>query len=233
MDSIKIEVTGNIARVFEKPAVITSGTVGLMAEFTFNEDWENLSKTIVFTACDEKRSVEYHGAPVTVPWEVLVEAGAWLSVGVYGVNEDGTLAIPTVWANICRIRQGTSFDGDPGADYTLPVWKRIDNAIKSICKDIERMKNEPGSSATIGEVTLLAENWRGDASPYSQVVSVSGVTEFSQVDLTPSAEQLSNFYYKDIAFVTENDGGVVTVYAIGQKPQNDYTIQVTITEVFV
>ena len=39
------------------------------------------------------------------------------------------------------------------------------------------------------------------------------------------------FYEKDITFVTENDGGVVTVYAIGQKPQNDYTIQVTITEV--
>ena len=83
----------------------------------------------------------------------------------------------------------------------------------------------------IGEVTLKANEWVGNASPYSQVVSIEGVTVNSQVDLTPSAEQLAIFYEKDLAFVTENEDGVVTVYAIGQKPQNDYTIQVTITEV--
>ena len=88
-----------------------------------------------------------------------------------------------------------------------------------------------GSPARIGEVSLYAGRWVGEASPYSQVVAVAGATENSQVDLTPSVEQLSIFYNKDLAFVTENENGVVTVYAIGQKPQNDYTIQVTITEV--
>ena len=93
-------------------------------------------------------------------------------------------------------------------------------------------KNHIGT-ATIGEVTLLASAWKGGNSLYSQVVSIAGVTENSQVDLTPSVEQLAIFYEKDLTFVTENDGGVVTVYAIGQKPMNDYTIQVTITEVSV
>ena len=88
-----------------------------------------------------------------------------------------------------------------------------------------------GAKAKIGEVVLLANSWVGDTSPYSQVVSIDGVTANSQVDLTPSVEQLMIFYEKDLAFVTENEDGVVTVYAIGQKPQNDYTIQVTITEV--
>ena len=86
-------------------------------------------------------------------------------------------------------------------------------------------------SARISEVVLLANNWIGNASPYSQVVSIEVVTENSQVDLTPSVEQLVIFYEKDLAFVTENENGIVTVYAIGQKPQNDYTMQVTITEV--
>lgn len=88
-----------------------------------------------------------------------------------------------------------------------------------------------GASARIGEVTLLADGWIGDTNPYSQIVIIDGVTENSQVDLTPSVEQLMVFYEKDLAFVTENEGGVVTVYAIGQKPQNDYIMQVTITEV--
>lgn len=87
------------------------------------------------------------------------------------------------------------------------------------------------ASARIGEVTIYAESWVGNASPYSQIVAIPGVTENSQVDLTPSVEQLAVFYEKDLTFVTENDGGIVTVYAIGQKPANDYTIQVTITEV--
>lgn len=88
-----------------------------------------------------------------------------------------------------------------------------------------------GSSARIGEVKLLASKWTGEGHFFSQVVSIEGVTKNSQVDLTPSVEQLAVFYEKDLAFVTENEDGVVTVYAIGQKPQNDYTIQVTITEV--
>lgn len=89
------------------------------------------------------------------------------------------------------------------------------------------------TNARIADVDLLAENWFGEASPYSQVVDIDGITENSQVDLTPSIEQLVIFHEKDLGFVTENDNGVVTVYAIGQKPENDYTIQVTITEVDV
>ena len=90
-----------------------------------------------------------------------------------------------------------------------------------------------GSTAIISSVTLRASEWKGEGHLFSQVVNINGVTENSQVDLTPSVEQLAIFYEKDIAFVTENEDGVVTVYVIGQKPQNDYTIQVTITEVFV
>lgn len=85
----------------------------------------------------------------------------------------------------------------------------------------------------IADVNLLSGAWEGENSPYSQVVNIEGVTEFSQVDLTPSVEQLAIFYDKDLCFVTENEDGVVTVYAIGQKPENDYIVQVTITEVSV
>ena len=104
----------------------------------------------------------------------------------------------------------------------------IRNAVRA---EVEEALKKAAKSALIGEVTLLANKWVGDESPYSQVVEVVGATEHSQVDLTPSVEQLDTFYEKDLAFVTENDNGVITVYAIGDKPANDYTIQVTITEV--
>lgn len=90
-----------------------------------------------------------------------------------------------------------------------------------------------GSTARVAEIELLSTNWVGNASPYSQVVAIDGITPYSQVDLTPSVEQLTIFHDKDLAFVTENEDGTVTVYAIGQKPENDYTIQATIKEVAV
>lgn len=86
-------------------------------------------------------------------------------------------------------------------------------------------------AAKIGWVTLLASAWISEGNLHHQVVNIDGVTENSQVDLTPSVQDLLIFYEKDLSFVTENDNGTVTVYAIGQKPANDYTIQVTITEV--
>lgn len=89
------------------------------------------------------------------------------------------------------------------------------------------------SNVKIGEVELPASAWVGEGNTYSQVVAIDGVTPNSQVDLTPSVEQLVIFYDKSLAFVAENEDGVVTVYAIGQKPENDYTMQVTITEVSV
>lgn len=84
---------------------------------------------------------------------------------------------------------------------------------------------------TYSSVMLKASDWVGSEDPYSQVVSIPGVTENSKVDLLPSVEQLAIFHDKDIAFVTENDNGVVTVYAIGDRPTQDYTMGVCITEV--
>ena len=98
---------------------------------------------------------------------------------------------------------------------------------------LESLKSTAVNLPKIGEVTLLADDWVGEGSLYHQVVNIEGVTENSQVDLTPDVQQLAIFYEKDLSFVTENEDGVVTVYAIGQKPANDYTIQVTITEVDV
>jgi hypothetical protein len=85
----------------------------------------------------------------------------------------------------------------------------------------------------INSVTLYANSWVGDASPYTQVVEIDGVTPYSMINLQPSTEQLSIFYEKDLAFVAENEDGVITVSCIGHKPLNDYTIQITLTEVIV
>ena len=97
-------------------------------------------------------------------------------------------------------------------------------------KEVVKLANAP----KISEVTLSAAAWGGEGEKWhSQVVTCKDFTEKCQVDLTPSLQQLEIFYEKDLTFLTRNKGGVVTAFAIGQKPLNDYTIQVTLTEVDV
>ena len=150
--------------------------------------------------------------------------------------DDGT--IEYVWNT--AIHTGVSVssgmdNSDTVVDEYPDILAAFEKRIVSAENSIKELAQNGGNSASakIGEITLLADGWVGNASPYSQVVELEGVTENSQVDITPNVEQLAIFYEKDITFVTENIGGVVTVYVIGQKPQNDYTIQVTITEVTI
>ena len=62
-----------------------------------------------------------------------------------------------------------------------------DNTVETVPFHVET------SVARISEVTLLAANWTGEDNPYAQRVNIEGVTERSQVDLTPSVEQLAVF----------------------------------------
>lgn len=68
---------------------------------------------------------------------------------------------------------------------------------------------------------------------YKQEVIVNNatITEYSKVDLTPDAMQLKIFAEKSVTFVAENENAKITVYCVGEKPENDYKIDCVITEV--
>lgn len=121
-----------------------------------------------------------------------------------------------------------------GSVLTAAQLNRIEDGLVELFEMLESGSSGGGASARITSIALPSSNWTEEATNlYSQVVSIDGITERSKVDLLPSVEQLAIFYNKDVTFVTENDGGVVTVYAIGEKPTLDHTMQAQITEVAV
>ena len=128
------------------------------------------------------------------------------------------------YASLHTYRDSTTVSNDAGAymelEYVMDAKKYIDSLVKA-------------SPAWLANVTLTASAWEGSNSLYSQVVTIPGITEYSKVDLLPSVEQLAIFFNKNVSFVTENEDGVVTVYAIGDKPTQNYTMQAQITEVEV
>lgn len=172
-------------------------------------------------------------------WLESLKVGRTVSIDRVGTDADGNAVYMQKFADgasyqIVTPKGDKGNKGDDGEDGYTPqkgvdyfTEADIDDVAESVAKKIK------GAPARIGYVNILASKWVGEASPYSQVVAVEGVTENSQVDLTPDVNQLAIFHHKDLAFVTENEDGIVTVYAIGEKPTNDYTIQVTITEVAI
>lgn len=81
-------------------------------------------------------------------------------------------------------------------------------------------------------IDLLANSWVGNSTPYSQVVSVSGINVNDKIDLLPTTAQILTLQNEDISLVAENNNGVLTIYSMGGKPSVDLTsMQILITTV--
>ena len=79
-------------------------------------------------------------------------------------------------------------------------------------------------------INLPVDNWNDEGSSYYQVVEIDNITSKSKIDLQPSAELIEQLQNDEVALMTANDNGTVTVYAIGKKPTVTYEIQATIAE---
>ena len=81
------------------------------------------------------------------------------------------------------------------------------------------------------EISLLANDWSGE-NPYSQIITIDDVTltPFSKIDLLPTVEQYNDLVGSNIILQAVNDEGVIIVYASGNKPTQDYTLKILVTE---
>lgn len=100
---------------------VTVGSVGIPVFFTFSAEWESVQKIVIFKAGDVAVDVALTGSSCTVPPECLADAGVWLTIGVYGANAEGTVVIPTVWAEAAPIQPGAEPSGVDPAEPT-PSW---------------------------------------------------------------------------------------------------------------
>jgi hypothetical protein len=82
----------------------------------------------------------------------------------------------------------------------------------------------------IRTATLKASAWTGTASPYSQQLGIGSIPGNRKVELLPSKQVLADLFNAGTALTTENNGGTVTVYALGKKPTKDISMQVAISK---
>lgn len=170
MSNIQIAVSAADAAV-TAPATLTSGMLGATVTFAFSGTaWQSLRKIAVFRAGSVRRDVEetdWSGSVCTIPWECLSEADERLLVGVYGMDEAGTVVIPTVYADCGWIWPGADPAGDPAADPTGPFYagllaEALEKAKASGAFDgpagPQGDKGDPGDSYTVkGLYATLAD----------------------------------------------------------------------------
>ena len=125
MNPIKITVSATRAVCVDRPIPLTTGMVGLRAEFTFSSDWDGLTKTAVCVGSGITKDVLDVENEIVVPHECLTDPASDLKIGVYGVNLAGNLVIPTVYAHVGRLFRGADPSGDASADPTLPIWAQL------------------------------------------------------------------------------------------------------------
>ena len=112
--------------IYSSDDLITSGSIGIPVRFDLSRDFDGLSIVAVFEGSGVSIDVALTGScACVVPHEVVTQAGGYLKIGVYARSADGTIAIPTVWAETKRILQGTEPSGvdpsQPTPDWTAQV----------------------------------------------------------------------------------------------------------------
>ncbi len=113
------------------------------------------------------------------------------------------------------------------------IMAYVEGLVKSLSQPVRSFINILGGADNWTAEDVEDSNGNKIGSRYGQVVNVNNavITSNSKVDLQITSEQMVVFHEKDLAFVAENDGGVITIYCIGSIPQNDYAIQAVVTEV--
>lgn len=129
--------------------MITSGSSGIPVSFIFSPEWDGLTKIATFSGSGVKRDIVLTEDHAVVPYEVLVSAGSELQIGVYGTDgQDGRIIIPTVWADVGRIREGVHpcCETDP-----QPTASVIDQVLTAAAEAVEQADAAAKAQAEIAE----------------------------------------------------------------------------------
>lgn len=218
------EITIDSLTQWDKDILLHISGDELPESFEIHMGYEGISEAYRFPL-QKKDGVATVKIPNALFWQTR-DIKAW----IYVIDSEGCRTTKTI--NIPLVKR------EKPADYRTEFEPSQKDAIEQLVENTNKLLKyfEEGivdSQIKISSVTLYADQWVGETSPYSQRVEISGATINSKINLNPTIEQLNIFYNKDISFVVENDDGNITVYCIGQKPTNDYTMQATVMGVLI
>lgn len=143
---------------------VTTGSVGIPVQLCLAPEFAGLAKTVVYTdgSASADEALVGDATTATVPPDVLTTPGRRLRIGVYAADSAGTIVIPTVWATVAVIEQGTLPSGVDPSEPT-PSWVAQVQQIASAA-----LQNSENAVATANSVRADADAGEFDGDPGPQ-----------------------------------------------------------------
>lgn len=189
--------------------LVTSHSIGIPVTFVLSEDFDGLESIAVFKGSGHSVDVIPINNTCVVPPECLTVDGGYLEIGVYGRNADGTIAIPTIWADAQRILRGAVPSGvdpsQPTPDWTAQVQSIASSAL-SAAENAVTTANSVEARADRGEF-----DGADGSDGVSPTVDVFEITGGHRVVVTDASGETSF----DVFDGEKGDDGVSPVISVG------------------
>ena len=199
---------------------IPKGIIGGKVQIEYADDaWDGLTKTAVFQGCVTKDVVDI-GSEVTIPVEVVAHSGFMLFFGIYGVDAENNIAVPTIWIPLGMVQKAADPSGDTSTDPTLPVWAQLEQKYEKLLyladnppepvsvSDWNAAETEPGHvlNRTHWIETVEMDNtFDGDMTERDTIMLDEGTYLVKMSDQILTADDLY--------------GETLTVYMMGEDPE--------------
>ena len=145
---------------------IPRGIVGAVVAVEYTDSaWDSLRKTVVFRGVETKDVLDA-GSEVTIPAEVVSKAGDSLYMGVYGVDAENQVVIPTIWTELGVIQGAATPSGDASTEPSLPVWAQI----QAMVGNLEALDTEVKSDLVAAVNEALTKGGRIDTETVQEIV---------------------------------------------------------------
>ena len=207
MNLATVECSGVYARTMQY-ATIPAGIVGASVTFVFQDPvWDHLTKTAVFRG-NVTRDVIVQNNTAMIPQETVATEGDTLLVGIYGVDTENNLVIPTIWTEIGWIHSAADPSGDPATDPDLPVWAQLTDEVENLKKNVSGVNGQKqvtesfsgGDTANVDAVTALVLHGKNTIRRSSKnlcsvnhaEVSAMGTFEFEEI---PAGTYTISFWF--------------------------------------
>lgn len=225
----KIEVSGVRGTIVYRD-VVPAGIIGADIEISYTDDiWRDLRKTVVFRGAVTKDVVTDRSI-VTIPPEVVEAPNTALSVGVYGVDAMGNIAVPTLWAELGYIRPAADPSGDTTTAPSIPVWAQI----KQIADEAKQQAQSVRDDADTGRFDGAQGAPGADGKTpeygvdYGTPEQISEIAQSAAEILQPEVEQIKNDLVKTESRLSESIADIDnTINNITDKPRSviDFSVE--------
>lgn len=141
-------VSHNSLKLSGKELLTVGSSKANYITFNFSEEWDGLARIVVFRTPSDRIAIQLQDdqSVVAIPWECYRTVGDSIAVGVYGTNSDNEIVLPTIWAEIGRVVDGTTVFDAESPSPTENILATLVDAVAALGENVQTYSQHPNLS---------------------------------------------------------------------------------------